>query len=181
MAANFIQLPVDSSGKKVQTWDNSLGGNDVHTEASVSTDINGVPVGTAANPDFNSLTDGTNGPVAVKPASTAALSTDKALVVTEPGSTTASSPANTAVTSAASNLLSANPARREVIITNTDVVVIYIALGQTPTSSAYHVALSPCQVAHDGTGGIFLSDIFKGQINAIVASTSGHASIVELT
>lgn len=129
---------------------------------------------------FGKVTDGTN-TAAVKAASVAALATDPALVVTTNGSTTAGAPANTAVTSTSSVILAANTARREVMITNTDVVAVYIAFGQTPTATAYHVVLRPCAVAHDGSGGTFVSDIFKGAINAIVASTGGHVSIVELT
>jgi hypothetical protein len=127
------------------------------------------------------VTDGTNGPAAVKAAGTAATVLDAALVVTEPGSVTGSAPANTVVTSTSSAILAANTARREVIITNTDVVVVYIGLGQVPTATAYHVALNPCSVAHDGTGGVFVSDVFNGTINAIVASTSGHVAVTELT
>lgn len=129
---------------------------------------------------FGKITDGTN-TAAVKAASVAALATDPALVVTTSGSTTAGAPANTAVTSTSSVILAANTARREVMITNTDVVAVYIAFGQTPTATAYHIVLRPCTVAHDGSGGSFVSDIFKGAINAIVASTSGHVSVVELT
>lgn len=129
---------------------------------------------------FGKITDGTN-TAAVKAASVAALATDPALVVTTSGSTTAGAPANTAVTSTSSAILAANTARREVMITNTDVVAVYIAFGQTPTATAYHIVLRPCTVAHDGSGGSFVSDIFKGAINAITASTSGHVSVVELT
>jgi predicted TIM-barrel enzyme len=117
----------------------------------------------------------------VKPASTAALATDAALVVTEPGSTTAGACANTAVTSSSSAVLAANTARREVTVVNTDVVVVYLGLGQVPTATTYHVALSPCATAHDGTGGSYISDVWKGAINAIVASTGGHVAVTEMT
>jgi hypothetical protein len=124
--------------------------------------------------------DGTN-TATVKAASTAALATDTALVVVEPGSTTTGAPANTAVTSTSSAILASNVARREVMITNTDVVAVYLGFGQVPTATAYHVVLAPCAVAHDGSGGVFVSDVFTGAINAIVASTTGHVSVVELT
>lgn len=117
----------------------------------------------------------------VKAASTAAVATDTALVVTEPGSTTAGACANTSVTSVSSAALAANTARREFMIINTDVVTVYIGLGQVPTATAYHFALKPCTLAHDGTGGSFVSDVWKGAVNAIVASTSGHVAITELT
>jgi hypothetical protein len=77
--------------------------------------------------------------------------------------------------------LAANTARREFIIVNTDVVVLYIGLGQTPTATAYHLALKPCSTAHDGTGGSYVSDLWKGTVNAIAASTTGHVAVTELT
>lgn len=126
------------------------------------------------------VTDGTN-VAAVKAASTAATSTDPALVVTTSGSTTAGACATTAVTSTSGSVLAANTARRECIITNQDVVTVYIGLGQTPTALAYHIVLKPCTVLNDGTGGSFVSDVWKGAINAIVSSTTGHVSVVELT
>lgn len=134
----------------------------------------------AATAGFEKITDGTN-VAAVKAASTAAVDTDPALVVTEPGSTTASACANTSVTSTSSSILSANTARREAIIVNTGVVTVYIGLGQTPSGTAYHVVLRPCAVAHDGSGGSFVTDTWKGQINAITASTSSNVSVTELT
>lgn len=136
---------------------------------------------TKTNPFFNAISDGTNGPVAVKAASVAATAADPALVVTTNGSTTAGAPANTSVTSTSSTALAANVARRECTIVNTDVVVVYLGLGQVPTATAYHIALTPCTVAHDGTGGTYTTDLWKGAINAIVASTSGHVSVTELT
>ena len=137
--------------------------------------------GSVAQSWYTTITDLTNGPVAVKAASVAATATDPALVVTTNGSTTAGAPANTSVTSTTSVVLAANTARRECTIVNTDVVVVYLGLGQTPTATAYHIALSPCTVAHDGTGGTYTTDVWKGAINGIVASTSGHVAIVELT
>ena len=98
-----------------------------------------------------------------------------------PSSTTASAPASTAVTSSSSSILATNANRREAIVVNTDVVTVYIGLGQVPTATAYHVALKPCAVANDGTGGSFVTDLWKGAINAITASTSGHVAVTELT
>ena len=103
------------------------------------------------------------------------------LRVNTPVSSTAGACALTSVTSTSSAILASNTSRKEVIIVNTDVVTVYIGLGQTPTATAYHIALSPCTTAHDGTGGVYISDIFQGAINAIVASTSGHCVVTELT
>ena len=50
MAANYIEMPVDGAGKKVQTWDNTISGNDVHTEAVTITDSTGTEKATSANP-----------------------------------------------------------------------------------------------------------------------------------
>jgi hypothetical protein len=97
-------------------------------------------------------------------------------------STTASAPASTPVTSTSSSILAANSSRLEVTIVNTGTVPVYLGLnGKTPTSSAYHIALSPCTTAGDGTGGTYVSDSIKGAINAITASTSGSVVVTELT
>lgn len=101
--------------------------------------------------------------------------------VVGPTSTTANSPASTAVTSSSSTVLAANASRKELTIVNTGVVTVYLALGQTPTSSAYHIALPGCGSANDGTGGTYTTDLWKGLINAITASTSGTIVITELT
>jgi hypothetical protein len=180
MSNNYVQVPPNSSGVKLQTFENSISGNTVDAEAMVPVDVNGVPVtaapgaaapasvvavggsdgtdaraiatdtggqvkvlvensptvaaeitghagatldgtagspstgvltvqgvsggtpvpvsntpasgaifevsptsaaNTASNPFFEAITDGTNGVAAVKAASTAAVATDKALVV----------------------------------------------------------------------------------------------------
>jgi hypothetical protein len=44
MAASFIQVAPDSNGKKMQTWDNLISGNQVHSEAVVLVDEFGVPI-----------------------------------------------------------------------------------------------------------------------------------------
>jgi hypothetical protein len=102
--------------------------------------------------------------------------------VVGPVSTTASSPAQTSVTSTSSSILASNSLRLECTIVNTGTVQVYLGLnGKTPTATAYHIALSPCTTANDGTGGTYTTDIMKGQINAIVASTSGTVCVTELT
>lgn len=47
---SYIQLPPDSTGKKLQTWDNTISGNDVFTEAATPTDSTGTEKATATNP-----------------------------------------------------------------------------------------------------------------------------------
>lgn len=96
-------------------------------------------------------------------------------------SSTSSSPLQQAVGTSSVNLLSANAARREVIVVNTGTTVLYLGLGQTPTNTAYHVALKACGSANDGTGGVYISDLFSGQINAIGSAVSGTVVVCELT
>lgn len=116
------------------------------------------------------LSDGTN-----------ALGTDaNPLVVEGAPSGTSTAPASTAVGAAASTLLAANPTRLEAMVVNTGITVIFLALGQTPTTSAYHVALAACSTANDGTGGTFTTDIWKGTIRAITAA-AGTVCVTELT
>jgi hypothetical protein len=96
-------------------------------------------------------------------------------------STTSSAPAQTAVSSTASVVLAANAARLEATIVNTGTTVVYIAVnGQVPTTTAYYIALSACSTANDGTGGIWISDVVKGQVQAI-CGTSGTICVTELT
>jgi len=104
--------------------------------------------------------------------------------VTGPSSTTANAVGQTTVTSGGGSILSSNASRLECTIVNTGTVVVYLGLnGKTPTFSppAYHIALSACTSANDGTGGTYTTDLVKGQINAIVASTSGTVMVTELT
>jgi hypothetical protein len=42
VTASYIQLPADDSGKKVQSWDNLIGGNQVHTQAMTVVDSSGA-------------------------------------------------------------------------------------------------------------------------------------------
>lgn len=44
MAGSFIQVAPDSTGKKMQTWANSISGDDVHAEGVVLIDQFGVPI-----------------------------------------------------------------------------------------------------------------------------------------
>lgn len=103
------------------------------------------------------------------------------VTVVGPTSSTATAPAATTVTSTSGSILATNANRKEVTVVNTGTVVVFLAFGQTPTSSAYHVALAACSSGNDGTGGTYTSDMWKGAINAIVASTSGTVCVTELT
>lgn len=125
-------------------------------------DSNQPPLGTVSNP---MITDATG--TTVQPVET-------------PVSVTCSSPSATAVSNSSAQILASNPSRIEVLVTNTSTHVIYLGLGQVPTTSAYHVALAACTLANDGTGGSYISDNWKGAINAI-ASVSGTVVVAELT
>ena len=125
---------------------------------------------------------------AVKAASTVPVAADQALVVSlSPNSsqfatsTTANAPAQTAVGASTSAILNANTARKECTIVNTGTTVIFLGLGQTPTTSAYHIALAKCTAANDGTGGTYTTDMFKGTINAIGSAGGGSVCVTELT
>jgi hypothetical protein len=141
---------------------------------------------------FAVITDpnSTNTP-AVKAASTVPLATDQSLVVSlSPNSaqfatsTTANAlpgvnPVSVGTSSVA--ILNSNASRKEAIVINTGVTIIYLGLGQTPTTTAYHIALAPCSTANDGTGGTWTSDMWKGTINAIGSAVSGTVNVTELT
>lgn len=101
--------------------------------------------------------------------------------VVPPSSTTASSTTHTSVSTVSIQVLAANSNRKEVIITNTGTTVIYLGLGATPTVTDYHVALSGCTNANDGTGSVYVSDIWKGVINAIGSGSTGSVVSAELT
>jgi hypothetical protein len=145
----------------------------------------------ALSPSTPTVTDGTNA-AAVKAASTAAVAADKALVVTispntpvnvfTGASTTANAPAQQTVGTTSGSVLASNTARKKCFVVNTGSTIIYLGLGQTPTATAYHVALSPCANApNDGSGGTFNDDTWDGAISAISSAAGGTVCVTELT
>jgi hypothetical protein len=95
---------------------------------------------------------------------------------------TASTPAQTTQGTSAASVLAANAARKAVIIVNTGLTVIKLALGGTnPTQTAYHVSLQPASAADAGDGGTFVSDTWTGEIRAISSIAGGTMVITELT
>jgi hypothetical protein len=63
---------------------------------------------------------------------------------------------------------------KQIRIQNTGTTKIYLAFnGQTPTSTAYHLALSAGSAANDGTGGTYFDDVALGQITAISSAAGG--------
>jgi hypothetical protein len=137
------------------------------------------------------ITDGVNGPVAVKAASTVPVTTDPALVVSlSPNSAqfATSTTSNTlpgtnpqTIGTSASAVVNLNAARKEVTIINTGTTYIYLGLGQTPTNTAYHIALAKCTAANDGTGGTWTSDMWKGSVLALSSAAGGTVNLTELT
>ena len=56
MASGFVQVPPDSTGKKMQTFENSVGGNTVEAEAVALVDTTGASIlGTAGTPSADVL------------------------------------------------------------------------------------------------------------------------------
>lgn len=159
---------------------------------TVSDGTNSMPTGDAvARALFTKTTDGTN-TAAVKAASTAAAAADPALVVSvspnsvvtinEVSSVTASACARQTVGTSSGSILASNTSRKRAIVTNVGIFPIYLGLGQTPTTAAYHVALSACSnSADDGSGGVYVLDIWDGAINAICGNAAGAVSVVEMT
>jgi len=127
----------------------------------------------------------------VKGSTTVPVAADNALVVSlSPNSsqfatsTTANALPGTnpvSVGTSSTAVVNTNASRKEVTIINTGTTVIFLGLGQTPTTTAYHIALAKCTAANDGTGGTWTSDMFKGTINAIGSAGGGTVVWTELT
>lgn len=93
-----------------------------------------------------------------------------------------STPAQTSVGATAGQLLAINRKRKGLIIQNTGTTVIYLVLGpDTPTGTAYHVALKACSAANDGTGGTYTDDQWVGAVQAISSAPGGTCVITEIT
>lgn len=146
------------------------------------------PVSIAATVSTNLVGGAT---AVVKAASTSPVVTDPALVVSlSPNSVqfATSVTANTlpgvnpvSVGTSSVSVLSANASRKEAVIVNTGTTIIYLGLGQTPTTTAYHIALPGCTTANDGTGGSWITDMWKDIINAIGSAVSGTVCVTEMT
>lgn len=161
----------------------------VSVTAIVSDTVNQGTQGTIASSWYVEITNGTTvlgtptNPIRIDPTGTTVqpVSISGTVPVSGPVSTTTTAaPASTSVTSTSSSLLSANSLRLEFSVVNTGTVAVYLAFNtRTPTATAYSIALSPCTTANDGTGGTFTSDLIKGSVSAITASTSGTVCVTE--
>jgi hypothetical protein len=93
---------------------------------------------------------------------------------------TVSDPAQT-ITGAAAIVLVANPLRRSFTLQNTGTVPVYFTYGAlSPTSTAYHFALSPGVVADDGKGSFYADDQWSGDVQAF-SSSPGSIVVMEIT
>lgn len=128
---------------------------------------------------------------AVKGSTTVPVAADNALVVALSPNSSQFATSTTATTlpgtnpqtigTSSSAVVNATASRKEITITNTGTTVIFLGLGQTPTITSYHIALSGCTLANDGTGSTYTTDIWKGAINAISSSAGGLVNVAELT
>jgi hypothetical protein len=135
---------------------------------------------TVARRGFVALTDGTNGPAAVKAASTAAVATDPALVVAlspNDRSLVAAAATLTNVASSASSvsLLAANTARRGLIVYNDSTQTLYLKFGVTASTTSFTYLMTPKSTLE------MILPIYQGAIDGIWASANGSARITELT
>lgn len=77
-------------------------------------------------------------------------------------------------------LLDTNPSdRKELIIQNVGVAILYLGLGFQPTATIYSIALQACASAHDGSGGVYVSDNWKGSVMAVGNVAGGLAAVTE--
>lgn len=74
-----------------------------------------------------------------------------------------------------------NPSRKEIFLINTSAsAIVYIGLGYKPTTTSYSIALTNCTTSDDdGTGGIWVSDIWQGPIYALGSASGGKCNLTE--
>jgi hypothetical protein len=105
--------------------------------------------------------------------------------VTPPTSTTGNTPTQKAVGVSSGQIFALNASAKGRRVMNTGTTIIYIGLNQTPTVTAYHVALAPGFNTNDGSGGVWDGTIsgclFQGIINAIGSAAGGTCVVTELT
>lgn len=157
--------------------------------AAILFDENGNPVGVIFDgvvyrlQTETTITDGYNGPVAVKPPFTAATTSDRALVVApSPNSSftvTTSRPATSVTSSVAGStssvqLLASNTARLGATIYNDSMTFLYVKLGTLASSTDFTVKLFPLAYYEIPFG-------YTGEIDGIWSTAVGHARIDELT
>jgi hypothetical protein len=104
---------------------------------------------------------------------------------TPPTSATSSVPGQTTVGVTAGTILALNAARKACAVQNTGTTVIYLALGHTPTVTAYFIALPAGGVANDGSSnrwdGTVSGVLWTGAVSAISSASGGTCVVTELT
>lgn len=103
-------------------------------------------------------------------------------VISRKSSTISAASRFTIQTSPAVQILAANANRRRSIIQNVGITIIYLSLGTVlPSNLVYHISLSPGSSEDDGTGSIFIDEMWSGRINAISSASSGRVVVAEQT
>ena len=191
MSASSVQIAPDSTGKKIQTFENTVGGQVVEAQAVVLADSSGAEKTTLAT----TVVDGGN--VTLGAQADAAASTDTGTfslvafikrslqnwttLLAKTWPTKESQPSSSAVTSVANStsnvtLLSSNASRRSATVFNDDTAAnLYVKLGATASTSSFTIKMAP--------GGYyeFPYPCFTGQVDAIASAATGSARITEMS
>ncbi|MDP6717831.1 MAG: hypothetical protein QGF59_04230 [Pirellulaceae bacterium] len=75
--------------------------------------------------------------------------------------------------------LAANSQRKAFTLQNQKAEKLYVKFGGAATTSDYHLILSACGTAADGTGGVLSDDSCTQQIGVIAVSGSPSYTVVE--
>lgn len=109
------------------------------------------------------------------------LRTDADGALMPPMSIASTTVAQTSVGTTADEILFGNEKRKRFMVQNTGTTVIKLGLGRTPTATAYHVALKACASADDGSGGMYIDEMWRGDVTAISSAAGGTCVVTELT
>lgn len=153
MADSYIQVAADGSGKKMQTYLNTIGGVDVHTEAVALVDTSGNPITTLPVSIAGNINIGTTSNVNVTKFTGAANMFN--------GQVTA--------TTTAATLVAARATRRSVTIENMD-SSINAYIGLAVVSSSNGLLLRP---------GASISVDYVGLIQVVAGSNSPSVGYLE--
>lgn len=156
MARTFIQLPVDSTGKAVLSFDFTEAGSPApnagvrHAQGMVICDQNGVVIGTLG--------------------SGAGL----ALATRRPAAS-AANVANVAAATASTVIVASNANRRGLLVFNDSTANLYLKYGTGASATSFTVPLGP--------GGFFEmpEPTFTGAIEGAWSAANGAARVTELT
>lgn len=93
-----------------------------------------------------------------------------------------SSPTQTSIGTTAGQAVAANDARKGLIIQNTGTTTLKFCLGSaTPTQTAYHFALAPCDAADDGKSPPYIDAEWTGAVQVISSGAGGTFVLTEIT